>query len=322
MHASGGPGTGPSALRKYGVLPAKLALTALVTWFVLRAVGLQWAEVGEVDWAAVRVDVPLVLLSFVALFVDLVLTAWFWSRIVAQLGGGVVRVPAAASVIILANLGRYVPGKVLQIAGVAVLAGRAGCSAATATAASLVCQMMHLVGAALVGGWAALRYAGVSPQYAVVVGLLALAALGILARFRCVERVLGWALRRSRGRAESGSPPQSLDGFRPWPWLGAFAAKWFVLGLALFLLAQGLGLDAPFVLLATVFAGGYLMGYVVLFAPAGVGVREASMIAMLAPALGLDAGVVVAVAQRAWITAFELLWVPVGAVLLRKPRPR
>ena len=25
MHASGGPGTGPSALRKYGVLPAKLA---------------------------------------------------------------------------------------------------------------------------------------------------------------------------------------------------------------------------------------------------------------------------------------------------------
>ena len=311
------------SLARCGVLAAKLALTGLVTWFVLRSVGIQLAEVRAVEWTSVRVHVPLLLLSVAVLFGELALAAWLWSKVVTRLGGPPIPVATAAAILVLANFGRYVPGKVLHIAGVAVLAERARCPAPVAAAASLITQMMHLLGAAVVGGWAVLQLSGISPSLAVAAGLALVIAIAVLARSGRMQAALEWAVRliHRRRRSEVEFDAASVTGIAPLPWLAAFAAKWLVYGLAFFLFAKSMGVDGSFVFFATVFASAYLVGYLAVFAPAGVGVREASMIALLEPTLGASASVLLAVAQRAWITAFELIGAPgSAAVLWRRSR--
>lgn len=314
---------GRSAGAKYGLLAFKLALTALVAWFVWRSVDTQLAEVREIDWTAVEVNVPLLLLSVALLFGELAWASWLWAKLVQRLGGPRVPVPTAASIIVLANFGRYVPGKVLHIAGVAVLAERARCPAPVATAASLLCQLMHLLGAAIVGGSTILRLSGVSFHYAAAAGAALLIALVGLARRRRVQAALTWALGQigRRQRSDLALDARSIAGLAPLPWIAAFVGKWFVYGLAFLLLAKSIGADGSLLFYATVFAGAYLTGYLAVLAPAGVGVREATMVAMLAPALGSGASVVLAVAQRAWITAFELIAAPGSvAVFWRRSR--
>lgn len=303
---------GRRAGAKYGLLTAKLALTALVAWFVWRSVDTQLAEVREIDWGSVTVHVPLLLASVAVLFVELALGGWLWSRLVGRLGGPRVPVATAVAVIILANFGRYVPGKVLNIVGVAVLADRARCPVPVATAASLLCQVMHLAGAAVVGGWTMVQLSGASPPVALAGGAVFLVVLIGLARHGRVQAGLAWALRRiNRGQpTDAALDFRSMAGLVPLPWFAVFVAKWFVYGLAFFLLAKSLGADGSLLFYSTVFAGAYLTGYVAVLAPAGVGVREATLVAMLAPVLGSGASVVLAVAQRAWITAFELLAAP------------
>lgn len=308
---------------KYGVLAAKLALTALVTWFVLRSVDAQLSEIRAIDWTSVPLDVLLLLASFAALFGELVLGGWVWRRLVKRLGGPFVPLHTAAAILILANFGRYVPGKVLNVVGVAVLAKRALCPAPVATAASLYSQLMHLAAGVFVGGWAVLQLSGVTWGSVAAMGAGVLLILVGLTRSGPVRATLEWAVRKlhRRRRSEVEFDPRSVAGLAPLPWIAAFAGKWFVYGLAFFLLARSIGADASFLFCTTVFAGAYLAGYVAVFAPAGVGVREAAMIAMAEPTLGLEASVVLAVAQRAWITAFELIAAPGSVAALWRAKP-
>lgn len=308
---------------KYGVLAAKLALTALVTWFVLRSVDAQLSEIRAIDWTSVPLDVLLLLASFAALFGELVLGGWVWRRLVKRLGGPFVPLHTAAAILILANFGRYVPGKVLNVVGVAILAKRALCPAPVATAASLYSQLMHLAAGVFVGGWAVLQLSGVTWGSVAAMGAVVLLILVGLTRSGPVRATLEWAVRKlhRRRRSEVEFDPRSVAGLAPLPWIAAFAGKWFVYGLAFFLLARSIGADASFLFCTTVFAGAYLAGYVAVFAPAGVGVREAAMIAMAEPTLGLEASVVLAVAQRAWITAFELIAAPGSVAALWRAKP-
>jgi uncharacterized membrane protein YbhN (UPF0104 family) len=69
-----------------------------------------------------------------------------------------------------------------------------------------------------------------------------------------------------------------------------------------------------------VFTLSYLMGYIVLFAPGGIGVRETSLVTLLAAA-GLETGAqatALAIASRLWLTVLEAT---PGLILLAIRRP-
>jgi hypothetical protein len=75
-------------------------------------------------------------------------------------------------------------------------------------------------------------------------------------------------------------------------------------------LCISLGLDASPVPIASAFAASYVLGYLMIFAPAGLGPREGFLIALLTPYFGVGPSGVVAVIARLWTTAVEL--VPAG----------
>lgn len=281
----------------------KLLLTGVVTWFILEAVegGLQ--ELNAFDLSALSPRWGLLFLSCALLLVAYLYSASLWGVMVRELGGPPVSALAALRVFFTANLGRYVPGKVWQLAGVAYLARREGVTAPTATAAALLGQGFSLAGATLVG-LGVLLEGGVEwelPGRWVAGGILAILLILTFPAF--LRPLLARLLRRVPGANLGPLWPDQAFGVR---WLGLYGLGWILQGVAFWLLVLGMGLEMGLFRGAAIFPAAYLLGYVAVFAPAGLGIREGFLILFLTPILGTGSGVV-AVSARLWTTLLELL---------------
>ena len=87
----------------------------------------------------------------------------------------------------------------------------------------------------------------------------------------------------------------------------ANAVAWIGYGTALWLLARGLlpAVDLRPGLAVAVFTASYLAGFLALFAPGGLGVREGLFILMLQGPLGIGAATALALASRLLLTITE-----------------
>ncbi|HIF07326.1 MAG TPA: hypothetical protein EYQ64_10355, partial [Gemmatimonadetes bacterium] len=116
-------------MRKFGVPLLQVGLTVLVTWFIFDRVGLDLARLGELEGGTWRPRPVLFLSSCLVLMTGYVWSASVWGRLVRDMGGPPLTLWTSVRVFMVANLGRYVPGKVWQIAGLAYLAKREGVQA-------------------------------------------------------------------------------------------------------------------------------------------------------------------------------------------------
>jgi hypothetical protein len=281
-----------------------------VTWFIVDRVGLDVAALGRLD-AGSWVPEPVLftaasLLLLAAYFVSAVL----WGVVVHDLGGPRLSTADAMTIYMVANLGRYVPGKVWQIWGLAALAKGRGVPPITATGAAVLGQGVSLVAASAVGMGAFLagpeRYRQWGIAGAVIVG-----ALVVLVSVPPVfERLARLWFRLSRTEVRAG--PGSLHGLR---WLTLYVANWCMYALAFWVLTRSLGADGGLVPVASAFTASYVLGYAMIFAPAGLGPREGFLIVFLTPHLGVTASGVIAVVARLWTTLVEL--VPAGILWMR-----
>lgn len=216
----------------------------------------------------------------------------------------------AIRLFMIANLGRYLPGKVWQIAGLAVMARGRGVPAATATAAAVLGQGVALVAATLIGMGAVLA----GPPELRRHGLAAAALLGLAVAVGLTPRVFD-RLVASWFRLARQEPPGHLGSGHAVVWLLLFLANWGLYAFSFWVLAASFGHTAHLVPVASSFAAAYVLGYAMIFAPAGVGVREGFLVAFLTPYLGGAAATVLAIAARVWTTLVEL--VPAAAFWLR-----
>lgn len=297
--------TGPG--RRALVRAAQLALTVLVTWLILERVDLGLSELARSREAIVP-RWGWIAASCAVLAGGYGLSGWVWGRMVHDLGGPRLGTLDAIRIYLVANLGRYVPGKLWQIAGLALLARGRGVSPAVATAAAVVGQAVALAGATLIG-----LLVGIGPAdplgrwRPVLVGGAAVvtAVVAIPALFRPLLRL--W-LRLVPGETPADVRVGPYQGVR---WLALYTLNWAGYALAFSLLVRGLSLPGGPLELGPPFAAAYVLGYLALFAPAGLGVREGFLVAFLAPTLGAGGAAIAAVAARVWTTVVEV--VPAGA---------
>lgn len=211
----------------------------------------------------------------------------------------------AAGIWTVSSLGKYVPGKVWAIAGMALMSQRAGVAAWAATASAVVLQALAVgSGAAVTGAMGTAELEATAPSTRLALwGLMAAAALGLV--------LLLWppVTRRLLRLARVEVPP----GATPGPGAVAFGLAvnviaWCGYGFGLWLLAQGL-LEAPALGLGQAigaFAASYVAGLLALPAPGGIGVREFVFYAMLDGVVGPANAVALAIASRLQLTLTEL----------------
>lgn len=279
----------------------QLAATVVVTWFVATQAGLSFDAVAQIDVGEWTFDWPRIVVSCLALWLGYFLNAALWGRIVHDLGG--TRLPATVSVrlFMIANLGRYVPGKVWQIAGLVALARGRGVPAATASAAAVLGQGVALLSATAVGLGAVWTFAdGAGWRWIAPVLVIAIPAIGLIPPV--FHRAAALWFRLAKTPKPEGLSPSTAIG-----WLGVGVTSWLVYACAFWLLVSGLGQDAGFIVTAPAFAAAYVLGYIMVFAPAGIGIREGFLLAILSPHLGAGAAGAVAVIQRLWTTVLEVV---------------
>jgi glycosyltransferase 2 family protein len=271
--------------------------------FVLFRLGSLWRN-SHVAWGAVH-WLPFVGALLVAI-VAVLGAAWTWNRILRVLG--VETRPRWVGVFLQAQLAKYVPGGVWQYAGRVALS-RSEDIPVKAVTMSLP---IELAGTVLAGGLLSLLAAGL---WGLAAAVLALASVLALSTSRRAEPAIA-AARRWFGAGESGAGVV-LRGIIAS--LIPYVAIVALLGVTFWLVADALfrvkAADLPFYTGA--FSIAWLAGLVAVFAPGGLGVREAILVALLRGRLGTADAVVLATMSRAVLTIADLLGAAVGLLILR-----
>lgn len=288
----------------------QLALTIAVTWLIVDRVGLGLTELRALDASAwIPAPVPFLAAS-ILLLVAYFLSAALWGRIVRDLGGPTLPIGDAIRLYMIGNLGRYLPGKVWQIAGLAALGRARGVPAATGAGAAVLGQGIALVAASAIGLGALFSAPEPFPRWGVGAAALIALAVALMAIPPVFDRIAQLWFRASRTSA-----PPMLSSVHALRWLALYAVNWALYALSFWVLALSLGLDAGVVPLASAFAAAYVLGYLMVFAPAGLGPREGFLIAFLTPHLGAASSGLIAVVARVWTTVVEV--VPASLFWLR-----
>jgi uncharacterized membrane protein YbhN (UPF0104 family) len=284
-------------MRRWLVWVLQGTLAIVVAWFVIQALSGQWEEFRGLE-VSLRIRPWFLLLAAAAVLGAYVLLVAAWARLVA---GWSQRLPyrTAFRIWALSNLGRYLPGKIWSVAGLVVLAQREGVNPWAATGSAIVMQALAL-GTGTAVALATLPTGG--STLALVAGVL-VAAAGVLA---LTDRRVVRRLSRIAGQSDAVQP---LSLHAACVAGAANLAAWIVYGIAFWLLAGGLLQSHTLTPRATIgiFAAGYLVGLVSLFAPGGVGVREAMYLALIAPLTGSGAALTLTVASRLLLTTTEVL---------------
>ena len=117
-----------------------LLLVATLTW-VARALFRQWdevravAEANQLRWGWIVLASAIVLTTYAMLIES-------WRLLIAGWGGHV-RYGAAVRIWTIANLGRYVPGKLWSVGALALLARKEGVSGVTAAGAAILGTLLN-----------------------------------------------------------------------------------------------------------------------------------------------------------------------------------
>jgi len=316
-------------LRPFGrsfVRLGQALVVGLIVFFWGRSLWANWAQLRGYQW---EVRPALLGASLLVLLFQMMLLAliWWWSL---RFFGQQADLLAAMRVWLLAQIARYLPGGVWDTVGRVYLGGQAGFSHArtglsvavematetvAAAAVFLVSllfwpkQSFHLPISALrlqIGHW-----------MWVIAGLI---VLGLVMLYPpLLERVLNFGL-RLRGRPAIRLPLHYRDVLA----LTAchFGARWLVgAGFYLFVCAFVPLSAALLPVTAGIFAVAWLIGFLIVFVPMGLGVREGVMTALLVVFVPLPVATVTALGFRVWISLRDIVGAGVGLALRRCPVP-
>lgn len=209
----------------------------------------------------------------------------------------------AARIWTVSNLGKYIPGKVWALSAMAVMSEAKGVSPVVAAGAAVLITLINTVVGFLVvaaTGASVLKLPQVVIVLVFVVGLFIVSLPPLLpALGRHAGRLLG---------REIVVPQLPMRTILAAALLTAVA--WYMYGLAFgtfvaAVLGHAPGSESLYV---AIFAGSYLIGFVALFAPGGLGVREVVMADGLRRAgFAIGPAYLVVVASRLWLTVLEIV---------------
>ena len=269
------------------------------------AIAVQWHQItralGQLSPLAIAGAVVCVLVAQFG-------TLRVWQRLLAGLGSPL-PVTAAARVLFIGQLGKYVPGSVWPVLAQMELGTVHAVPRHRSASASVLAMLASLLTGLLVAA-VTLPLTGHAGSYR-----WAYAAVPLL--LACLHpRVLRWGMDRLLRLARQPALEHPLSGPVLARALGWALFAWVFNGLQIWLLVP---VHSGMALLLSV--GGYAfawsVGFLVVFAPGGLGVRELVLVTTLTPLAGTGTATAVALVSRVATTASDLICAGVSATFRR-----
>jgi uncharacterized membrane protein YbhN (UPF0104 family) len=234
-----------------------------------------------------------------------------WRTTLRELGSPV-RLPSAANIYLVSQLGKYVPGSVW--AGVAML--RLGQDVAIPRSQMAYSYLLSLgfslMTGLVIGVPALIAYGG---DYLP----LAVATLAVLAVVLLWPWLLNEALDRGLRLARRGQLEQPLRGSGIARIVALYLLAWTFGGLHVWVLSVAGGADSLGALFPSIaaFTIASTLGVIVVLAPAGAGVRDVLIALILTPVTGAGAATAITVISRAALTVLDLAGAGIAWLLWR-----
>jgi uncharacterized membrane protein YbhN (UPF0104 family) len=291
----------------------RLAFLAAV--LVLLAVAL--VDQGQTLWHEVqRLSAPIVLLAFVLNLGGLICSMMVWRELLADLGSRV-SVPEAWRIMYIGQLAKYIPGSIWPVLAQAELGADRGI-ARSRSALSVLLSYAVMTTSGLVVAAVTLPFATAASaaQYFWVLFLIPLAIVALSPPV--LNRLLRLVLRLShRPELEQGVSFRGLARTMAWA-----VAGWTFNGLEVYVLMRQLAGDRQGTLLVSIgaYSLSWAVGFLAVFAPAGTGVREAVMVAVLHVRTTTAIALVIALVTRATAVLCDAVTGAAAAALVGRGR--
>lgn len=282
-----------------------LALLTLLIWRIYT----DWPQVKQVEWK-ISAD-KFILFLLVSLPIPLV-NAFSWHLITRSLGGKT-SFKDNLTIWTLSNLARFLPGGFWQYPGRVYLSAQQG-AGKIATTTAVFLEAIFNASIAAVVALVAIKYLHWPLNPALAEVLFPLSALGVtfilLLSFpkflQAVLRVMFKVLRK----------PDNLSDIHPKPFflamiIGSILLQIILAGATLYLISSfaASSLSIGMFAFVGIFSAGWLLGYLTILAPAGLGVQEVSIAAFLSYYMPLPVAGLIAVAFRVTLIVSEMLTV-------------
>lgn len=282
----------------------KIVVLLIVAWFMGLAVSRDWETIRAYEW---RISAVPFAVSTALFFAAYALLARLWGRVL-KLFGTPISYRGAWRMYFIGNLGRYIPGKIWTVAGMAYMGARYGIPATVSAAAAVFAQACSLLSSfvffalflilwhsQITGAWIAGAVIGAS--------LL----VGVFMFPRNLERAMNALLTRL-GREPVTLPFSTGDVILL---TAQYAITWLLFGGAFwfFIRSVGAGLQVGYLYGTAAYAVAYVTGFVAFFVPGGIGIREGILGFLLGSVMPVGVALVVAVSSRLLVTVIELFCV-------------
>jgi uncharacterized membrane protein YbhN (UPF0104 family) len=274
---------------------------AVIAFFLGRALYGNWEEVRTYQRSF---DYPLLALSLGVMLASLSLYAWQWKFSLQKLRAAIGFLKVLR-IYFVANLGRYIPGKIWQFVGWFYLLEQEGVSPVqTLTSMAINQVLQNMTGLAL--AFVVLTSLHAAELSERLLPFLVLIPLGLMVvQPPVLETLLNGAMRLFKRE------PVTIE-LSPWDltfFTSVHLLIWLCYGLAFYLFIRAL---YPVPLerlpaLAGIFAGAWVIGFLSFLAPGGLGVREGILVYLLGFYLPSHVAIVVTLLSRLWVTAAELM---------------
>ncbi|MFC1651018.1 lysylphosphatidylglycerol synthase domain-containing protein [Candidatus Latescibacterota bacterium] len=286
----------------------KLAVAAIIIIFLGHSVLSNWEMIRGYDWSFNPVLMILSCLIFAAAFGFL---PWVWHMVLHYMGHEL-SYSDARDIFYIGNLGRYIPGKVWSIAGMAYMAEKSGIPATIAGTSAVFSQVYSMLSSF---GFFLLFFIfrGTYSINAKVFWFLPVffAAAVIFIFPSNMERVLNIVLKRI-GKETVTLRITTVSALK-------IVALYFVSGLlfgcAFWIFVSsfiGLGEVNP-VFAASAYIIAYWVGFLAFFVPGGIGVREGILGLLFMNIIPAGVLIIIAALSRLLVTIIEILFVLVAA---------
>ncbi len=283
-----------------GILIALVALYYLAGSFISGV-----RDAGSLS-SLLRFDPVLFILSFLAVNLHLIAAAWSW-QVVCRAAGHPVSLRQAYVVHYLSQVGKYVPGKVWAAIGKVGLSRRIGMPGVRAGHA-LVLESIFIASGCLLVTLPVVPAASTALGLGTWTGIGAVAAGVVLLLLLAHPGAFAWLMRLA-ARITGKKIDTVRTGFCTILLLiPVYLVVFLSLGFSFVLLAWSFGLEIPLFPGVFLFPAAMGIGYVVVFSPGGLGVREVSLVWLIELVFpGAEPGLpeLLSIASRLWITFAE-----------------
>ncbi|MFI6391743.1 YbhN family protein [Nonomuraea sp. NPDC050547] len=279
----------------------RFGFLAIALGFGTWAVASQWDAVAA---GFAKLSWPMVAASLVAVVAALLGAMLTWRTLLADLGSPL-PFRSAAKVFFVGQLGKYIPGAVWPVIAQMEMGRDLGVPRSRSAAAFFLMMPIQLATGLLVTlgtlGWD--RYGWL---------LLALPVILVLLEPKVVNAVIGFGLRKLK--REPLERPLTRRGMLTA--LGWALAGWAAYGVHLYFVAPQTGL----VFAIGAFALSWCLGILTFVVPAGAGVREVAMVAVLSPVMDRGSAIAVALVSRIVIIVGDLICAGIAGFVARRDR--